>query len=67
MEFVCVSLNFPIFFKSIDVFHGSLRGEGAVIWVESVGDNLGDVISVCNVVCVGSWWWRGDVAGVNIV
>ena len=67
LEFVCVRFNFLMFFKGIDVFDGSLCGEGAVIWIESVGDNLGDVIGVCNFVCVGCWWWRGDVAGVKNV
>ena len=37
LEFACVCLYFPMFFKSVDVFDGSLCGEGAVIWVGSVG------------------------------
>ena len=67
MDIICVCFNFPLFFESVDVFDGSLCGEGTVIWVESVGDNLSDVVVVCNVVCVGSRWERGDVAGVKIV
>ena len=66
LEFVCVCFNFPLFFESVDVFDGSLCDEGAVIWVESVGDILGDVVDVCNVGCVGCWWGRGDVAGIKI-
>ena len=56
-----------MFFESVDVFVGSLCVVGAVIWIETVGDNLGDVIGVCNVVYVGCWWGRGDVASVRIV
>ena len=66
MEFVGVCFDFPLFFKSVDVCDGSLCGEGAVIWVEMIGDNLGDVVGVCNVVCVVLWMGRGDVAGVVI-
>ena len=42
---------------------GSFCGKGAVIWVECVGDNLGDVVRVCNVGCVRA---RRNVAGVKI-
>ena len=63
---LCVCLNFPLFFESVDVVYGSLCGKGAVIWVEFVGDNLGDVVGACNVGCVGCWCGRGDVAGVQI-
>ena len=45
---------------------GSVCGRGTVIWVECVGDHLGDVVGVCNVGCVGCLWGRGDVAGVEI-
>ena len=51
-----VSFDFPTFFESFDVFDASFSDFGAVIWAESVGDNFSDVVSVCNVVCVGSWW-----------
>ena len=44
----------------------SLCGNGAVILIESVGDNLGDVVGVCNVICVGCWWEWENVAGVKI-
>ena len=66
MEFIDICFNFPLFFESVDVVNISLCDKGAVIWIESVEDNLGDVVSVCNVVCVGCWWERGDVAGVNV-
>ena len=45
---------------------GSFCGKGAVTWVEYVGDSLGDVVGVCNVGCVGCWWDRVDVTGVEI-
>ena len=45
---------------------GSLCGKGAVIWVECVEDNLGDVTGICNVGCLGCWSGRGDVAGIEI-
>ena len=53
MEFIDICFNFPLFFESVDVVNISLCDKGAVIWIESVGDNLGDVVGVCNVVCVG--------------
>ena len=63
LEIIGVSFNFPLFFECVD---GSLFGKSAVIWIESMGD-LGDIVGVCNVVCVGGCWWgRGDVAGVKI-
>ena len=52
MEFVCVCFDFPEFFEFVDVCDGSFCGDGAVIWVEAVSDNLSDVVGVCNVVCV---------------
>ena len=60
-------LIFQRFSKIVDVCDCSFCGEGAVIWIENVGENLGYVIGVCNVVCAGCWWWRGDVVGVKIV
>ena len=30
-----------------------LMADGTVIWIKSVGDNLGDAVGVCNVVYVG--------------
>ena len=46
LEFIGVCLNFPYIFESVDMVDGSLCGKGAVIWVESVGGNLGDVVGV---------------------
>ena len=37
-----------------------LCGKGKVIRVEFVGDNLGNVVGVYNVGCVGCWWRRED-------
>ena len=65
LEFICVCLNFPLFFESVDMVDGSLSGMGAITWVECVGDNLGDV-GVCNLVCAGCWRGKGDVAGEEI-
>ena len=52
LEFIGVYFNFLLFFKSVDVVDGSLCVKGALIRIESVGDNLGDVVSVYNVACV---------------
>ena len=49
LNFIGVCMTFPLFFESVDVVDVSLSGKGAVIWVESVGDNLGDNVGVCNV------------------
>ena len=43
-------LIFLFFLESIDVIDVYLCGKCAVIWIESVGDNLGNVIGVCNFV-----------------
>ena len=40
LEFVCVCFNFPMFFKSFDVFDGPMCGTGAALCIESVGNNL---------------------------
>ena len=53
MKFIDACYNFPLLFKSVDVVDGSLCVKGAEIWVESVGHNLGDLVGVCNVGCVG--------------
>ena len=57
LEFACVCFNFPMFSKSVDVFDDFFCTEGAVIWIESVGDNLGNVIGASNVVCDGRCRW----------
>ena len=58
---LCVCLNFPLFFESVDVADDYLCGTGTLIQVEFVGDNLGDIVGACNVGCVGCKG-RGDVA-----
>ena len=66
LEFIGVCFNYPLFFESVDVVEGCLCGKGAVIWIESVRDDLSDPVVICNVVCVGCWCRREDVAGVKI-
>ena len=66
LDFIGVYLNFPLFFYSVDVVDGSLCCKSPIIWVECVGDNLGDVVGVCNIGCVRCWRGRVDVACVKI-
>ena len=47
LEFIDVCYNSPLFFENADVIDGSFRGKGAVIWIENMGDNLGNVVGVC--------------------
>ena len=45
-KIIDLCFNFPLFFESVDMVDGSLCGKGTVIWFESVGDNLNDVVGI---------------------